>query len=527
MNRYRLILVIISLSIYYNSNAQTFSDLINRSEILQSDNNFAEAASTLVDATIIAKSSDEYDLVRKAMQDLAGKIETQGREAKDKAIELIQRTKELENTNSALEVERAKLERAYEENKKLVAGLEDVKEILEENNLNLEKKSIIIQSQNIAAKLKDLDATQKIIKAKIALHCYQLNRATSEGETQHHDLFEALFEAYGELQLYQSDSYTIQGNDKNHPIRDLCFMDDSLYACTSTGELAVWATQNGKLNNQRLLYKQEASIRHIVPNENASEFLLVSPFYHITFDLNSTRQKNKLNLSQGITHAAFINGNHLIASGNQIYKVGQEEPTITFNSGIARLFDWDDRVGFLSKNGRVYVGSNGIVELNEIYSYEKYGGSICAIKSLKNGNSSYVSYGTNSGHIVIDCDTKQIEQKIHDSKVADIQFSYSGKWLVTTAYDGSVSIWEITKINTPYYQPFILDNFDVWVLSAVFNTTEDGLYLGMRDGTIRYIDLNSDYYAAILCETLDDSRVDSQIWQSYFGDEIIQPQSCK
>lgn len=130
-----------------------------------------------------------------------------------------------------------------------------------------------------------------------------------------------------------------------------------------------------------------------------------------------------------------------------------------------------------------------------------------------------MAYGFSSGRIILVRVTEEDEINedpffgsrkniftAHQAPVSTMEFSKNGRFLAVASYDGSVSLWDMTKYNDASYQPIIFDEMSSWAMTVAFANNDETLITGCKDGNLYFWNTNPDDYANYLCSHLDKTR---------------------
>lgn len=93
--------------------------------------------------------------------------------------------------------------------------------------------------------------------------------------------------------------------------------------------------------------------------------------------------------------------------------------------------------------------------------------------------------------------------KAHQASISAIAFSDNGKYLAVASYDGSVSLWDMSKYKKASYQPILFDGMSSWATTVAFAQNDKTLITGCRDGSLYFWNTNPEDYAHYLCRHLD------------------------
>ncbi|KAA3625958.1 MAG: hypothetical protein DWQ02_20655 [Bacteroidetes bacterium] len=96
--------------------------------------------------------------------------------------------------------------------------------------------------------------------------------------------------------------------------------------------------------------------------------------------------------------------------------------------------------------------------------------------------------------------------KPHQASISTMTFSDDGRHLAVASYDGSVSVWNLDKLQDASYQPMIFDDMSSWAMTVAFANDNKTLITGCRDGSIYFWNTNPDDYAQYLCSHLEDTK---------------------
>jgi len=124
--------------------------------------------------------------------------------------------------------------------------------------------------------------------------------------------------------------------------------------------------------------------------------------------------------------------------------------------------------------------------------------------------------------------------KAHQAEITDITFSRNQKYLAICSLDGTVSVWDLERYQSPAYQPIIFDDHGGWAMSIAFSKDSDFLIVGCRDGGVYFWNLFPENYAETICRDLrpippqaNYDRVEQEIWNRYFGLGFDQRAVCR
>jgi WD40 repeat protein len=196
-----------------------------------------------------------------------------------------------------------------------------------------------------------------------------------------------------------------------------------------------------------------------------------------------------------VTHATRIRAIALSKDGNYVYGGTDDGQLIrwTITSGDARVL------------------------------YEAKGQGINAI--AVNSTGSRLAIGDKSGNIIIfdAASARKLAQiKGHNARIQDISYSPDNSLLATSSYDGTIRIWNASKLSD---SPVVITEHESWALAVAFSPDGRTLVTSCQKGDIYYWATLSKYYAEQVCGNVSRNFTDQE-WDIYVGMDIDYQRTC-
>ncbi len=409
----------------------------------------------------------------------------------------------------------------------------------------------IIVSRNAA--VRTLQMEDRRLRALVAMEAYNINRRdTINGNPLQPDIFKSLYTATQALNRGIPFSQTKHKGGVRaiafHPTRNV------FYSTGSDGTVKEWPVLNWntvgtpQLGEVKTLEAVGGGVQNTLALSKDGKQLLVAgepPYFQIV-NTRSGAVEAKLPKKPGeeIFQSGFTNTGGFYAMSQKLFYLwnpGSEPKTFPKTPSKTGVFMLD----FPGKGDSRLWGFSGIYDT---YTYEMDisgfngirvdtfednirgtqkevdFGNITAVAMRIAGNKTFFAYGFNTGRLLIVEGTDrnnpfQAEEnqnkrfKQHQAAVSKMVFSPNGRWLAAASYDGTVSLWEMSRYNSDAsYQPTVLDGHNAWVMSLAFSNDSQNLLAGCQDGSIHFWNLNPENYAKQLCMdlhgVLEDSNAD-------------------
>ena len=173
--------------------------------------------------------------------------------------------------------------------------------------------------------------------------------------------------------------------------------------------------------------------------------------------------------------------------------------------------------------------------VNTFSSSENYSGTLTSfdITESRSNGEKLLACGTQNGNLILIENNTQPSEYIfrpHVSGISQMKFSSNAQWLATASYDGVVTVWNLAQLKNKgsFYQPLIINDLETWALSIAFSEDSNVIFVGTRNGDIRYWMLDPAYYAKALCENIQELKEDELLeWRRIFDYEFDKNQICK
>lgn len=436
--------------------------------------------------------------------------------------------------------------------------------ISEELRLKAEQINKIITSR-IAAN-RSLQIEDNHMRSLVALEAYKINKNNSEGDIYHPNIVKALYSA---VEAKNEDFFVekeIVGSVKDIIVNA---SGNVFYTTGSDGKVREWQVnqwnQIGKPEiNTIIEFEEQVDAVHNALALSADGRRILVAGESPSFQVLDTRTKKRLSqynfgpkgeqiytaefdeegnfCGMGRENAYFLFEGYLGNIKTQQFSYTKKEdnrsPLISIEKlpskvslfrkigGEIRAYSIhgeysESAYGYLTKIQRIDGENNRIEEYTQAFggAEEVDYGMLTAVefKQLDKKNGLLV-YGFSSGKIMIvrSEDLEKMDDpflgdndifKAHQAAISDMKFSKNGNFLAIASYDGSVSVWDMSRYNDAAYQPMVFD-MPSWVLSVAFAHDDDVLITGCKDGSIYFWNINPDDYANYLCSSLFDGRAD-------------------
>ncbi|MDZ4678886.1 MAG: hypothetical protein SH848_02120 [Saprospiraceae bacterium] len=456
-----------------------------------------------------------------------------------------QRAEQEAKRNAALEKQARDSSDIYN---RLRLGAQKNEEVARMERDRAQRLSKIIASRNAA--VRTLQMEDRRLRALVAMEAYNINRMDAEnGNPLQPDIFKSLYTATRALNPQLSFTQTKHKGG----VRDIVFHPDKnvFYSTGSDGVVQEWPIRSWntvgtpQLGDLKKLEAVGGGVQNALAISGDGRQLLVAgePAYFQILNTRSGKVEVTLNKTRGeeIFLGGFTKtGGFYAMSQRQFYiwEPGKEVksfPKLSSKTG-GFLPDYPEKgdsrlwsfLGVYNNyayelNISEFDGGQEKTEEDNIEGTQKEVdfGNITAVAVSIVGNKTLVAYGFNTGrlYIIEGADLSNLFQgegnqnkrfKHHQAAVSDVVFSPDGRWLAAASYDGTVSLWEMSRYNSDAsYQPTVLDGHNSWVLSLAFSNDSHNLLAGCQDGSIHFWNLNPENYANQLCLDLRGALDDS------------------
>ena len=155
--------------------------------------------------------------------------------------------------------------------------------------------------------------------------------------------------------------------------------------------------------------------------------------------------------------------------------------------------------------------------------YNNNGESINAI--TLNSTGTRIAIGDKSGNIIIidPISTRKLAQrKGHNARIQDIAYSPDNSQLATSSYDGTIRIWNATKLSEA---PVVITEHESWALAIAFSPDGRTLISSNYDGKIYFWATQCRYYAEQICSNVSRNFTDQE-WDIYVGMDVEYQKTC-
>jgi WD40 repeat protein/energy-coupling factor transporter ATP-binding protein EcfA2 len=356
-------------------------------------------------------------------------------------------------------------------------------------------------AKSMALKSKQLsDTTQQ---ALIAQQAYNFN-TKYEGYEYDDDIYNGLFAA---LDKYNHPlTRSLAGHTKAARAIVTNVKNGSIYSGGSDGKIFQWTNEAGKWTGKMIkefndyqIYSMDISpdgkqlaVGGLNPANRTANYAML-----INLDNVSNNSKRIQGFKSDIENLSFTpDGNGFYARCNagksiMLSDLTSTKEVISLKEKITSIDLSPDgnKLAGVSENGNLYIW-----EIQNNYTATKYpilsGGSndLLAVTFTPAGNS--VVVGDEKGELrIITNGIASRPLSGHTSRIEQIKFSHSGKFMATASYDHTLRLWKMDKLKE---QPIIMSNND-WVWSIAFSPDDEQIMAGMHTITEGLRETDTDY----------------------------------
>ena len=219
----------------------------------------------------------------------------------------------------------------------------------------------------------------------------------------------------------------------------------------------------------------------------------------------------------------IINGNTIIAAGinGSLHFMDRKGEILSVLSGLASIHTMtqtNDQLWVGGANGQLYeLSINGKL----INQYTLGAKSITTLIS----NGDMLIIGLQDGQILVWDTTQHKTIQVlpgHSAAITDLKMVAEGNLLLSSAFDRSVRIWQLSD---PALPSIVIQDRDHWITALQIGPRGNFFFTGENDGTIRKFDLIPSVMAQYLCESLN-RNLSTDEWSKYIGEDIPNQKSC-
>lgn len=388
------------------------------------------------------------------------------------------------------------------------------------------------------------------LKALVARQAYEFwKNGNTEPYVSHLNVYQALHEAnkYLGYDSIRGLAYNQVGFHSNTVTSVVFGSNPNYYYSSSTdGKILKWDLSNQK-SIPETVYESDKIIQSIEMSNDGN--VLMAIFYQEGLALIPTSRKQEDDIQvledpEPVQTATFIPGERKYLTVSKDGKLMLKG----FNSQVENVGKTALKVNQLKvdkKNGTIYAGTEqGVLEawekpyevkespiedIMENWRNQSYFGYELGSFSINcmdiNSVGDVLAIGRDRGDVILwDIDKKELIRIIsgHQSTVTDIQFSPSGKLLLTTSRDGTAQIWDL---NDSKKLPVILDDHGDWVLTGSFDPTGKKVITGGGDEYIRTWPVDPASLALRICGMIN-RNLTSNEWKEFIGSEYPYEVTC-
>lgn len=580
--RWGIFIALIALSSWainrtINANKR-YNELILAKEAVEEEQKKAEAAKikadqSAVEAIALQQQADSLRLIAEASGLKAISDAELQRVLRRRASQLYDSitlvSKNLERNLAIMAILREEAEENAKYYNKLRKEAEDNEKLAEELKAKADKFNRIVSSRNVA--LRVLQIEDKDLKAQLALQIYGLNAALGDKNAPYHPLiFKMLYSSAKSL------NKNLSFNKKAHKgsIRDLIVSEDGkkLYTTGSDGKVNEWTIKNWnpigvpevEIASFNLPDRQVYNTLAISKDERQLLVAGEMPYFQL-LDTKTLQLKDSIAYweeVQEIFGAGFLSNSSFAGFGKEkVYYYNKKDnqriiipKASSKTTSVVRVNRRSLPVNFSGKYEPALRAYKLDVEqfqrdTIQVDSFLFYGkrervdfGKLTAVEINQGDTPGWMVGGFESGQIIILrtdlANWRSIGKygvyKAHQAEITDITFSRNQKYLAICSLDGTVSVWDLERYQSPAYQPIIFDDHGGWAMSIAFSKDSDFLIVGCRDGGVYFWNLFPENYAETICRDLrpippqaNYDRVEQEIWNRYFGLGFDQRAVCR
>ena len=233
------------------------------------------------------------------------------------------------------------------------------------------------------------------------------------------------------------------------------------------------------------------------------------------------------NSGRSIMYSDLTSAKEVIATKEKITSLNLS-PDGTKLAGVSEegnLILWDVRKNFAASNYSILKGTakNGVDN------------DLLAVAFTPAGNE--VVVGDYKGELrIVTISANGIVRRIlsgHTSRIQEIKFSHSGKFMATASLDRTVRLWNMDQLKE---QPQVLVNND-WVWNMAFSPDDEQIMLGMHSVSVGVRESETDFtihawptkiptMAGELCGLIK-RNMNKEEWDLYVGEDLPREITCK
>jgi len=506
---------------------------LNQKNEAQKQTQLAEAYATIMEQqkNVAVEEKDIKELERlRAMieKDSAEKAEMmamlQLREVTQEANEMVdeaqQQSQVLRQTTDQAKRERELAERAARQ------ALEDQNKAEEEKTLEMRKR-MLTTAQTMAIKSTQVD--DRNVKGLLAYQAYKFNLQYNGIENQP-DVYKGLYNVFVANRGVNYNA--MKGHESS--VKSLAFLPNRniFFSSGADGDILRWDLNQSSAKPQ-LVFHNNFSNRSLAIS-STGRWLACGTGTSIIqiFNLNQPNTPpDMIEAHQGaVVDLEFIPGKDILISTGSDKVImywnllnGDKRSIVTHTTRI--------RAFALSRDGNYIYGgtedgqlirwtiSNGEAKL--IFDNKEQGINAITL----NSSGSRLAIGDKSGNIIIldPVSSKKLAQvKGHTARIQDIAYSPDNTQLATSSYDGTIRIWNATKLSET---PVVITEHESWALAIAFSPDGKWLATSSEKGDIFYWATQSRYFAEQICSYVSRNFTDQE-WDIYVGMDIDYQKTC-
>jgi WD40 repeat protein/energy-coupling factor transporter ATP-binding protein EcfA2 len=385
--------------------------------------------------------------------------------------------------------------------------------------------------------VKSLQISDSDLKALVSQQAFLFNNR-NDGDEYHPDIYSGLYYATKQL---EGDNFNILSGHSN-PVRTIITSHSRniMFSTGSDGKVIQWNTVNPKSESYTLIKNIKGNGTSYVNRALAispdnkvlacgGEFSFIQLF---RLDLKSATPERLDGIKGEVWFLGFTGDSKKLVISSSEHQVllydFQKMTEITVS--VPKITSMcvnpvNNTIAIGNEIGQVKI-IDLENEMKEKLVYEdKKGKSVYSLTF--NNSGSLVAAGDDEGVVrIFDATTTELKYTLtkHRSRVNDIKFSPDGKLLATASWDGTVRLWNYSKLNN---QPIELkDHGKEWVWGIAFSPDSKKLFAACKDNQIRIWPTNAKQFADQICNKMK-RNMSSGEWETFVATDIPLEATCK
>lgn len=392
------------------------------------------------------------------------------------------------------------------------------------------KTRMLAVSQTLAIRSQQVDDNPDL-KALLALQSHIFNE-NYDGPSYHPDIYLSLLNSI--KSLYGNNYNAYRGHTES--VNSVVFRPGSsiFYSASSDGQVLQWDLNDENKVPRSLI--QNSVVNNLLAISANGQWLAVATEGEGIQILNPTRNlPNPFQVSWGnnrVIALDFLPDNeHIIFAGsdNSLVKhnirSSTNEVIAKTDSEVLSLAVSPDGslIAVGTRSGQVLLYQDEVGAGVQIIHNEQ-GNDVHTVTF--NNNGTRLATGSLRGEVrVLDLNTGNLIATLreHAARVVDVDFCPGGKFLASSSFDGSISIWNMQNLNN---RPVILREHGSWARTVEFDSSGNKLLSGSRQETrLRAWTMDTNELASMICNEVTRNMTREE-WNQYVGEDIPYMESC-